>query len=225
MSHSGRGSKSHFDVAGTDFTFCYKLEPDGVLGCRCHHVSLSFDWLPRSQRWTTTTISDVQEIVSHDSNLISGCELPFPWSGRKLIHYSWAIPPWGYTKYQVPRALVHTVCPWDVHPPILMAPSGPAGEAGVFWKAIYGPVCLDVPVGRVTNPLALPEIVLILVLKAQVSETPSRPANPDLGMDTSFRVLPLLHALLKRKKAHLDMCLEPTDLSLSFPSSRRGLIF
>ena len=106
-----------------------------------------------------------------------------------------------------------------------MAPSGPAGEAGVFWKAIYGPVCLDVPVGRVTNPLALPEIVLILVLKAQVSETPSRPANPDLGMDTSFRVLPLLHALLKRKKAHLDMCLDPTDLSLSFPSSRRGLIF
>lgn len=43
VSHSGRGSKSHFDVAGTDFTFCYKLEPDGVLGCRCHHVSLSFD--------------------------------------------------------------------------------------------------------------------------------------------------------------------------------------
>lgn len=47
-----------------------------------------------------------------------------------------------------------------------MAPSGPAGEAGVFWKAIYCPVCLDVPVGRVTNPLAFPEIVLILVLKA-----------------------------------------------------------
>lgn len=47
-----------------------------------------------------------------------------------------------------------------------MAPSGPAGEAGVFWKAIYGSICLDVPVGRVTNPFALPEIVLILVVKA-----------------------------------------------------------
>lgn len=43
VSHSGGGSNSHFDVAGTDFTFCSKLEPDGVLGCRCHHVSLSFD--------------------------------------------------------------------------------------------------------------------------------------------------------------------------------------
>lgn len=41
--HSGGGSKSHFDVAGTDLTFCYKLEPDGVPGCCCHHVSLSFD--------------------------------------------------------------------------------------------------------------------------------------------------------------------------------------
>lgn len=67
-------------------------------------------------------------------------------------------------------------------------------------EKLSGPVWLDVPMGRVINPLALPEIVLILVLKAPGLQNPLPPSKlRPYQWTLPFRVLPILHALFFQK--------------------------
>lgn len=92
VSHSGQGNKSHFGAVATDFMFCSKLESDSALCCHC--LSLISDRLPhRCEPHPQSQMCKKYHIMS--LNLISVCELPFHWTGRKFNPLFLGCPPMG----------------------------------------------------------------------------------------------------------------------------------
>lgn len=99
---------------------------------------------------------------------------------ESLIHYSWAVPPWGYMRCQVAPGISTHRLPLrhpssHLHGSFKLCLGSRSLLEGHLWPCL--PRCAS---GRVTNPPALSGTVLVLAVKApHVSGTPSLLANSD----------------------------------------------